>query len=190
MNPFWLRTATIIGNVTVPYDSPTTNWSAARETLAPWVKGADIMSTTEELGAIYYLGRSDIRFSPSKLRELAPAERKEFGIDHRTGRPIITKPESLEQLIECFPRGLVVGPIEHWGSPILINDAAQAVILKHARPIDVPADSNLYAWAWEHKPRDDNSGYCEGLDRFSGRNVERTLSWQAHPDAEFGAKDQ
>jgi hypothetical protein len=171
-NPFWLRTATIIANVSMPFETPATDWDAAREALTPWVEDAGIMITTEELGAIYYLGRSDVRFSPSKIRELAPDQRKEFGIDHRTGRPIITKPESLEQLIECFPSGLVVGPIEHWGKQILISEAVQAVIKKHAGPIEVPEESHLYAWGWDREPRDSESGYCSDLHRFSGRPSE------------------
>ena len=169
VNPFWLRTATLIGDVALPYDKPVTDWGAARDALAPWVEGADIMITTEELGAIYYLGRSDIRFSPSKIRELAPDQRKEFGIDYRTGRPIITKPESLERLIKCFSRGIVVGPIEHWGDPTLIDDAEQAVIMRYARPVEVPEESHLYAWGWEREPRENNAEYCAELELFSGR---------------------
>jgi hypothetical protein len=169
VNPFWLRTVTIIGDVALPYDTPVTDWAAAREALTPWVEGADIMITTEELGAIYYLGRSDIRFSPSKIRELAPEQRKEFGIDYRTGRPIITKPESLEPLIECFSRGFVVGPIEHWGKSILINDAVKAVIMRNASPIELPDASHLYAWGWEREPRESSAEYCAELEQFSGK---------------------
>jgi 4-amino-4-deoxy-L-arabinose transferase-like glycosyltransferase len=170
MNPFWLRTATIIGNVALPLETPTTNWRAARDALAPWIADADIVLTTEELGALYFLGRSDVRFSPSKLFEIPLDQQIEFGIDHRTGRPIITKPESVERLIQCFRRGIVVGPIENWGSPILINEAVQEVLRKSAHPIDVPRASRLYAWGWEHevgaRPAD-----CSDLDRFSRRQT-------------------
>ena len=100
----------MIANVAMPTEVPTTDWRAARKILAPWVSRVDIMITTEELGAIYFLGRSDVRLSPSKLRELARDQRKEFGIDYRVGRPVISKPESVEKLIECFRTGLIVGP--------------------------------------------------------------------------------
>jgi 4-amino-4-deoxy-L-arabinose transferase-like glycosyltransferase len=166
-NPFWLRTATVIGNVALPLETPITDWREAREALAPWVSDADIMITTEELGAIYFLGRSDVRFSPSKLQELDPEQIKEFGIDYRTGRPIISRPKSLEQLIDCFPRGIVVGPIEHWGDPIRINEAVQEVLEKHARPIAVPKESHLYAWGWEREFAGVRPSYCSDLSRFS-----------------------
>ena len=172
MNPFWIRTAALIGNIALPMEIPATDWRAAREALAPWTTDADIMITTEELGAIYFLGRSDVRFSPSKLKELPADQRKEFGIDFRTGRPIITKPESVEQLMECFERGFVVGPIEHWGSPILISEAVQAVLTRHAKPIEVPRESHLYAWGWARERRETKPDYCADLSRFSGRQMD------------------
>jgi hypothetical protein len=171
MNPFWLRTAAMISDIALPYETPNTNWRAAHEALAPWVSDADIMITTEELGAIYFLGRSDVRFSPSKLGELAPNQRKEFGIDYRTGRPVISKPESLEQLIGCFERGFVAGPVEHWGDPIRINEAVQDVITRYAEPIEVPKPSHLYAWGWAREPQQTKPSYCSDLSRFSGRQT-------------------
>lgn len=166
-NPFWLRTAAMIGNVPLPFETPNTDWQAARDALTPWVNDADIMITTEELGAIYFLGRADVRFSPSKLQELDSDQIKEFGIDFRTGRPIISKPESVERLIDCFPHGFIVGPIEHWGKPILISKAVQAVLKGRAKPIEVPKESYLYAWGWAHKPRATKPDYCSEISRFS-----------------------
>jgi hypothetical protein len=168
-NPFWLRTAAVIGNFALPGESPATDWRLARESLAPWIAGADIMITTEELGAIYFLGRSDVRLSPSKLAEIAEDQRFEFGIDFRTGRPIISKPESVERLIECFPSGFVVGPIQHWGDPILISEDIQAIIKRHAEPIEVPKRSYLYAWGWKRQYAANQASYCANLMHFSGR---------------------
>lgn len=171
-NPFWLRTAALIGNVALPTEIPVTDWHAARAALASWSTDADIMITTEELGAIYFLGRSDVRYSASKLQELDPDQRKEFGIDYRTGRPIISRPESLEQLIECFQQGIVVGPIEHWGNPILISEAVQDILEKHAKPIEVPKESYLYAWGWAREFRKTRPSYCSDLSEFSGQQTQ------------------
>jgi hypothetical protein len=167
MNPFWLRSATVIGGIDLPTETPTENWRAARETLAGWVADADIMITTEELGAIYFLGRADVAFSPSKIPELRN-QRSDFGIDYRTGRPVIAKPESLERLIDCFQSGFVVGPIRQWGSPIGITKEAQVVLLRRATPIEVPEKSNLFAWGWTHEPWDKRPGKCSELDRLPG----------------------
>ena len=169
MNPFWIRTAALIGNIALPMEIPATDWRAAREALAAWTERADMMIMTEELGAIYFLGRSDVRFSPSKLGELRRDQQHEFGIDHRTGRPVISTPESVEQLIECFPQGFVVGPIEHWGNPILISDEIQTILRRHAEPIQVPERSYLYAWGWKRESTSTQPAYCLNLMRFSGR---------------------
>jgi len=168
MNPFWLRSATIIGNVALPGETPKTDWRAARDVLSPWIQNSEIVITTEELGAIYFLGRSDVRYSPNKIQEIDPEERHEFGIDPRLGLPIISTTESLERLMTCFRSGIVVGPIEHWGHPILISEPVQAVIRAHARPIEVPKKSHLYAWGWRRQEADDRPGYCAGLEQFSG----------------------
>lgn len=166
-NPFWLRTATLIGDVAMPLEDPTTEWRAAREALKPWTTNAEIMIATEELGAIYFLGRTDVIFNPSKLAELPPGEEAEFGIDVRTGRPVISKPESLEQLIECFQSGFLVGQLHDWGHPIRFNQEMQAVLARRAKPIDVPKESHLFAWGWKREFREMNPGYCSKLTRFS-----------------------
>jgi 4-amino-4-deoxy-L-arabinose transferase-like glycosyltransferase len=171
MNPFWIRTAALIGNVALPMEIPATDWRTAREALAPWTRDAGIMITTEELGAIFFLGRSDVRFSPSKLQELPPDQQREFGIDFRTGRPIITTPSSVEKLIDCFPQGFIVGPIENWGDPILISEEIQAVLERRAEPIEVPQQSYLYAWGWNREPVSTEPAYCSDLKQFSGRQL-------------------
>ena len=69
-NAATIRTVALLADVTVPPEQPRTNWPAAREALEPWLERADIVVTTEELGHLYFLGRYDVRFSPSKLGEL------------------------------------------------------------------------------------------------------------------------
>jgi len=168
MNPFWLRSAALIGNVALPMENPMTDWRAARAELAPWVRDAEIMVTTEELGAIYFLGRSDVRFSPSKLHELPEDQRVEFGIDPRVGRPVISTPDSFRRLIECFDRGIIVGPVEHWGKAILINEEMQSIIQAAARPIPVPKKSHLFAWGWSRENTGPKPSSCGSLEHFSG----------------------
>jgi len=167
-NPFWIRSATMIADVPLPNEIPNTNWNAARESLGPWVRDAEIMITTEELGAIYFLGRSDVRYSPSKLPELEPDQQKEFGIDYRVGRPVISKPDSLRMLISCFRHGFIVGPADHWGKAILIGREEQEILYEHAAPITVPEESHVYAWGWDRETESSIPDYCDSIRRFSG----------------------
>lgn len=115
------------------------------------------------------LARIGWKFSSGFPVEDLPANQQfEFGIDRRTRRPVISKPESLKRLIACFRLGIVVAPIEHWGNPILVNKDVQAVLHMHARPIEVPENSHLYAWGWDWEVPEATSGYCLNLRRLSG----------------------
>lgn len=163
-NAATIRTAMLLADVTVPPEQPRTNWPAAREALAPWLERADIVVSTEELGHLYFLGRYDVRFSPSKMGELDPAEQREFGIDHRTGRPVIALGETLERILACYPSGIIVGPAAHWGRPELINDDLARLIEEKAQPLELPRRSQLRAFVWERLPAADAD--CAGLPRF------------------------
>lgn len=148
-NPAWLRTTTILADVNIPPEVPRTNWPAARAALEPLLARAGVVVTTEELGTLYFLGRYDVRYSPSKLEELAPDQQHEFGIDHRTGRPVIATPASLQLLMECYASGVVLGPIEDWGKSYKINDALARIITERAQPVDLPPRTRLFAYEWE-----------------------------------------
>jgi hypothetical protein len=148
-NPAWLRTASLLANVTIPPEQPPANWPAARDALQPWVQRANIVVTTEELGALYFLGRYDVRYSPSKMEELPHEQRREFGLDHRTGRPVIATAASLERLIDCYPSGLIVGPADDWGKPHKISAELARLITDRAAPVPLPSKARLYAYAWE-----------------------------------------
>ena len=162
-NPAWLRTVTVLADINVPPELPRTNWPVARDALEPWLARADVVITTEELGALYFLGRYDVRYSPSKLGELAPDQQHEFGIDHRTGRPVIATPESVELLMDCYPSGLVVGPIEDWGKPYKISDALAGIITARAHPIELPPRSRLFAYGWDRPADEPRPAACAEL---------------------------
>lgn len=165
-NSATLRTVALLADVTIPPEQPRTNWPAARTELAPWLERADIVVSTEELGHLYFLGRYDVRFSPSKMDELLPSEQHEFGRDHRTGRSVIGTRASLERILECYPRGIIVGPSAHWGRPELINSDLSALIAAHAQELPLPPRSQLRAYVWEHEPAKDADGRCAGLPTF------------------------
>ena len=71
-NPMWLRSVTMIAEIAVPPEQPRADWPKARPSLMPWIESADVVVSSEELGTLYFLGRFDIRFSPSKWQELRP----------------------------------------------------------------------------------------------------------------------
>ncbi len=165
-NPAWVRTTSLLADITIPPEQRRTNWPAARQELEPWLQRVDIVVSTEELGHLYFLGRYDVRFSPSKMDELPGSEQHEFGIDNRTGRPVIGTRDSLERILECYRTGIIVGPSAHWGRPELINNDLAALISTHAQPLPLPRRSELRAFVWEHSPLPADNQRCQGLPTF------------------------
>lgn len=165
-NAAWVRTAAFLADFTIPPEQPRTNWPAAREELMPWLARADIVVSTEELGQLFFLGRYDVRFSPSKMDELLSSEQHEFGRDYRTGRPVISTRESLERILACYPTGIIVGPSAHWGRPELINNDLAPLIAAQAQLLPLPSKSRLRAYVWEHAPPPAGDSRCQGLPVF------------------------
>jgi hypothetical protein len=170
-NPFWLRTASLLADITVPPEQPAPDWPKVKAALEPWVARADIVVTTEELATLYFLGRYDVRFSPSKLEELDRDQQHEFGIDFRTGRPVIATRESLERILACYPTGIVLGPEASWNHPILITPELARLIQAHAEPIPLPRDSHVFAYRWARPADTAPPAACAGLPSFAHRKT-------------------
>ncbi|MFZ1426347.1 MAG: hypothetical protein WAS21_06225, partial [Geminicoccaceae bacterium] len=135
--------------------------------LEPWLARVDVVVTTEELATLYFLGRYDIRFSPSKMGELKPEQQHEFGLDFRTGRPVISTRESLERVLACYPSGVILGPSASWGSPILLNRELVRLIEAETRRIELPARSHLFAVEWQHPAGTITPADCGSLPVFA-----------------------
>jgi hypothetical protein len=122
------------------------DWEAARETLQPWVDGASVVLTNEELAALYYLGRYDVTVSRSRLSEIRGGQ--EFSHDYRTGRPVVSTPESVELIMACYPNGLLLTNTSKWRNPAQIDNQVADLIERHAEPVEVPRGSRIVAFTW------------------------------------------
>jgi hypothetical protein len=148
-NPAWVRTVTLLADVPVPGEEPSPDWAAARPALDPLLDRVPVVVTTEELGAQYYLGRFDVRFSPSKLGELPEDQRREFAPDPRTGRPVVSTVESLRLIFDCHPEGLFLLASRQWGREHLFNEAVRRLILERAERVPLPPRARVTAYAWK-----------------------------------------
>jgi hypothetical protein len=148
-NPAWLRTVTLLADVTVPGEEPNIHWSEARPVLAPLLDRAELVVTTAELETLYHLGRYDLLLNRSRLSELPDAERHEFGRDWRTGRPVISRRDSLALVMDCASFGLIVSPVMNWSRDVHLDEATRELIRARARPVPLPPASRVLAWTWE-----------------------------------------
>lgn len=161
-NPAWLRSVSLLADVTLPSQVPTTDWQAAEPTLRPWLDRVDLVVTTDELGALYYFGRADLMLSATKYNELPDELRHPFAPDHRTDVPTINTADDLRLAMDCRVSGLFVTQAKHWGENAerLRDPAVEALILERAQPIELPARSRLRAFHWQNGTPLDDPARC------------------------------
>jgi hypothetical protein len=116
---------------------------------------AGVVATSNELRALYHLGRYDVLLRPTRLSEVAPG--REFARDPRTGGPVISTSESLRSVVECYPRGSMLVWGNDWGLPYAINSELADAIATSMQEVAVPGPLEVRAFRWEHAPSADTS---------------------------------
>ena len=167
-NPAWVKTAAQLANIRLPGEEPTPDWAAARPALEPWLKRVPVVVTTEELGTLYFLGRFDVRFSPSKLSEMEASDRREFAADPRTGRAVISTVGSLGLVLDCYQEGLFLLASRQWGHAHLFSPEVQAFVRDHAQPLPLPKHSEVTAYSWSHPDGYQPPAACASLPPMPG----------------------
>lgn len=169
-NGAFVRTAATMFNFVIPPMQRAADWAAAKAPLGPWLADADIVLTTNELSALYYLGRYDVLISKSRLSELRDGG--EFSLDPRTGRPVITTPESLTLIMDCYPDGLIVADATRWGNRAQVDAAVIQLIEARAEEVELPAAA-MHAYVWRQP---DDSGRAEACARLPARLGEDVMA--------------
>jgi 4-amino-4-deoxy-L-arabinose transferase-like glycosyltransferase len=153
----------------VPDPAPKYDWTEARALLAPELERASVVLTGWELHTLYYLGRFDTTLSASRLSEIPDSS--EFGIDPRTGRPVISRADSVALLMECFPDGLVVVNPEYWRAAEELNDEMAGVIEARATPIELPAGLGILAFRWQTPIADPPPAACARVPGYEADKI-------------------
>lgn len=126
------------------------DWAAASDTLKPMAEQADVFLTSSGVKSLYYLGRLDYDVSVTLRYETKT--KAEFGIDPRTGRPVISEPTSLKKLMKKHRSGLVVIDARRWRSKNSVTDAVADYLEAHTERIDVPKEWKLLVFRWNSDP--------------------------------------
>jgi hypothetical protein len=163
-NPAWLRSFAMLADITLPQQIQPTDWPAAEPALRPWLDSVEVFVATEELGPLYYYGRTDILLSATKFDEIG-GDRRPFDRDPRTDVPTIKAAADLEDVIDCHASGLFLTQAKHWGLGARLRDpAVEALVSSRAEPIELPARTGLMAFGWRHEPPPANrSAACARL---------------------------
>lgn len=148
-NPAWLRSVTLLADITVPPEEPYVRWQRAAPELAPWLARVETVVTTAELETLYHFGRYDVLLSRARLEEQNPDQNREFGRDWRTGRPIVSQAETLGRIMDCTASGILISHRLHWNVTFQADAAAKALVERRGRPLPLPPSSLMLAWTWE-----------------------------------------
>jgi hypothetical protein len=150
-NPAWLRSATILADISLPPGYPREDWAAARGALVEPLDEVDVVVSTNELAALYYLGRAEASFSRSKLLELATERLPEFTPDPRTSGTLVSTPGGLETLIDCSGSGLFIAPLSHWQQDAKLEPDVRRLLLSRTQEVELPPRTGLIAFYWRHQ---------------------------------------
>lgn len=174
VNPAWLRSVTMLADIAIPPQPPRENWEIAAPVLEPWFERAEVVVTTEELGPLYYFGRADILLSASKFVELPADTQRPFAPDFRSDVPVIPDAASLERVMDCYASGLFITKAKWWGEDTFAPEGTmrdvdvEQLIEARAKPLDLPEDTHLLAFTWEHPEPFERPADCAALPTAAG----------------------
>jgi hypothetical protein len=146
-NTATIRTATMLAGITVPPEMPAPRWGEAADVLEPWLRREAVVITSSELDALYYIGDYDVLLEKSRLSEQA-APAVEFSRDPRTGRPVVSTPESVKRIMDCYAEGVIVIDQYRWRRFAYIDGATADLIVQRTDPIPLPARTRILAFHW------------------------------------------
>lgn len=146
-NPATVRTATMLAGVTIPPEVPDPNWRDVGALLGDEIRTASVVIVTNELHSLYHFGRADIVISTSRLSEL-PGDKGEFTPDYRTGIPVVSTTQAIDQIIACFPDGLIITENTRWRQRGALTEAVADEIVRRTEPVSLPPGTGLRAYRW------------------------------------------
>jgi hypothetical protein len=121
-------------------------WSAASGPLKPWLDKASIVVTMGEEFTLYYVGDYDVLIDRNRAVELGD---REFVVDPRTGRPVVSRAASLDLILDCYRDGVIIVDTEIWRKPNRVGDQLANLIEQRTTRIDLPTTPRIVLFRWE-----------------------------------------
>lgn len=137
------------------------DWAAALPLLRPVADSVDVVISSSELKALYFLGRLDFDLVPEDFG-ITGDRTPEHPFSYKSGRPWVTTDQALRQAMSCFASGLVIVEEGHWLEPIGVTPAQMEYLESHARPLPVPERYRIRAFRWRDREVTDATG-CEAV---------------------------
>ncbi len=125
-----------------------TGWAAARK-LAPVIDSSAVFLASSALQALYYFNRVDYGLAATDL-QLPSGVQGEFSRSIVYGRPVVSTAQSLEQILECYPSGLVLVEKYHWRKRWAVTPDAADFLTRHTDSLALPPAWRMLAFRWQH----------------------------------------
>ena len=128
-------------------DAVLVDWSSGKSLLQPWLQDAALVLSPSDVQALYYLDRLDVVVNASRPTEYGG---RELSRDPRTGKVVISTPESLNLVIDCSPSGLFVTDPVSWQATWALPRATTRVVENRMTAIALPPELKMLAFYWQH----------------------------------------
>lgn len=126
------------------------------EAIGDWQKALPVINDKLEPGttlvvssgvkSLFYLGYYNYELNVSVVRETRSGD--EFGVDSRTGGRVIGSLSSLERVIACAPKGMILVDRSKWRVGSHVPSAVADFIEQNLVSIALPEDTQLLAFSW------------------------------------------
>ena len=143
-----------MGRTTRPaeyWDRYRTNWQDAAPHIRKLTDAADVTVASQPLHALYYLGDVDAAPNATMLSDFAPAD-VDAAMYPIIGRPVFRDGDSMQQLIACNDRGVVIVQEPAWRNPTRVPDGISDVIETYLEAYELPVKSDLLVYTWTSRP--------------------------------------
>lgn len=156
-NHAWLRTARLVAadpsyrDAITAERGPTLSWSRAAAALAPLVAAADAVVVSEDVKALYYLGRADFVINQDHLFEDLPLSgepREEFSVDPKIDVPLVSRPDSIDRIARCHATGLVVTQTGFLNAAFIVPPETRDHLLARFERVELPEEWGVTALRW------------------------------------------
>jgi hypothetical protein len=123
------------------------DWPRIAPLVRPIIADGAIVMASANLHSLYYLNRLDYDLSALHLNDFVGPQ-PEFAIHHKTATPVISEPESLEHVMRCHARGVVLIEAAHWWGDTAVPERTRNYIAEHLSSLELPESSGIVGFEW------------------------------------------
>jgi hypothetical protein len=126
------------------------DWQAAAPALRAIADSVEVVVSSNDLKALYYLDRLDYTLSAFNLANTM-GTLPEFGISEKTGKPVISAPGSIARVIDEHTTGLVVVEKYDWHQGWGVPGGTGNYISAHTEKVPLDGHWRILAFRWREK---------------------------------------